>query len=45
MLVGLSGLGLLFCFSLLQREGKVVNCIVDAFLNEWQQFFCFVPAI
>jgi hypothetical protein len=44
-LVQLSNLGFLFSFPLLWREGKVGDCVVDAFLEEWQQFFWLVSAI
>jgi hypothetical protein len=44
-LVQPSNLGYLFSFLLLWREGKVGDHIVDAFLEEWQQFFRLVSAI
>ena len=38
-----SNLGLLFSFPLLWREGKIGDCIIDAFFEKRQQIIRFVP--
>jgi hypothetical protein len=40
-----SDLGLLFSFPLLRREGKIGDCVIDAFFKKRQQVIRFVPAV